>query len=303
LQEVTIAQSAQFDSARAYFLSLADDKKYQLDQAATAAARVIVRLEPLLKDSDNNTPLLLSLQGDAKGKVGDVRDVLCMRELTGWQIGLSCKHNNNAVKHSRLSSTIDFGKEWLGVPCSIDYFDAVTPIFEELDSLRKESSGTAAWSDIEDKGKRFYVPILSAFVAELQRLDSACPNTIPTELFGYFLGRTDFYKVIAEDARRVTHVEGINLHGTLNSSSRVQKAIAKVKQLHLPTRFYHVGFKEKSQTTIDVACDNGWQISMRLHNAKACIEPSLKFDIELVSLPKDVYKHDEPWGNTALLTL
>lgn len=64
--------------------------------------RIIKRLEPQLTEPNGNEPLFLSLQADAEGIKGDVRDVLCIRKKNGWEIGLSCKHNHHAVKHSRL---------------------------------------------------------------------------------------------------------------------------------------------------------------------------------------------------------
>ena len=49
-----------------------------------------------------------------------------------WEVGLSVKHNHDAAKHSRLSHRLDFGKEWFGSPCSQEYWNAVTPIFDRL---------------------------------------------------------------------------------------------------------------------------------------------------------------------------
>ena len=56
----------------------------------------------------------------------------------GWNIGLSCKNNHEAVKHSRLSRTIDFGKEWLGYSISENYKNAINPLFDELDELKSK---------------------------------------------------------------------------------------------------------------------------------------------------------------------
>lgn len=54
--------------------------------------------------------LELEILSDDKGKLGDVRDVLAIRLLQKWEIGVSAKNNHKAVKHSRLSNTIDFGE-------------------------------------------------------------------------------------------------------------------------------------------------------------------------------------------------
>ena len=104
----------------------------KLDSAARAATRIICRLEPQLQNPGRNEPLYLSIQADSQGRAGDVRDVLCIRQQNGWEIGISCKHNHAAVKHSRLSYTIDFGDQWFGRPCSALYFNTIRPLFKEL---------------------------------------------------------------------------------------------------------------------------------------------------------------------------
>ncbi len=45
----------------------------------------------------------------------------------------------------------------------------------------------------------------------------------------------------------------------------------------------------------EVVCDEGWQISMRIHSASSRVEPSLKFDVRLVSFPSSVFTQTEPW--------
>jgi hypothetical protein len=218
-QSVTIEQTAPLETAEKFYIHAPDIFKDKLDKAANAAVRAIIRLEPQLEYPDKNIPLFLSIQTDAKGIAGDVRDVLCIRKQNQWELGLSCKHNHHAVKHSRLSSTIDFGAEWLGIPCSREYFAVVTPMFDELRAMRENSGGTALWSSVVDKNERYYVKILRAFMDELKRLDAANPRIIPERLIRYLIGKNDFYKVITDDSRRVTRVEGINISGTLNRPS------------------------------------------------------------------------------------
>lgn len=121
-QEVSIEDTPQFRTAKNFFNSMSEKMKLDLTAAANAATRVIIRLEPQLEYPSTNIPLYLSLQTDAQGIKGDVRDVLCIRRQNQWIIGLSCKHNHHAVKHSRLSDTIDFGAEWFNIPCSKQYF-------------------------------------------------------------------------------------------------------------------------------------------------------------------------------------
>ena len=302
--EVEIVSSPQMDTARSLYEAVDAEMKIALDKAADAAVRVVKRLEPQLWNPNNNEPLYLSIQSDSAGIKGDVRDVICFRKQNGWEIGFSCKHNHHAVKHSRLSDTIDFGKEWVGVPCSEEYFNTVVPLFTELRTLRDESKNTGKpmlWEEVVDKAERYYIPILQAFIEELKRIDAESNHNIPEALIRYLLGRYDFYKVITDDKNRTTRIEAINLSGTLNINSGVDKSITKVPLLKMPSKFYHIDFKQDSNNTIEVVCDEGWQISMRIHSASSRVEPSLKFDVQLVSFPSSVYTQTEPWTDNEMM--
>jgi hypothetical protein len=65
--------------------------------------------------------------------------------------------------------------------------------------------------------------------------------------------------------------------------------IPKVPRLKLPSRLIEVVYQENSKTTLLVTLNEGWQISFRIHNASSRIEPSLKFDINLVSAPHTLF--------------
>lgn len=294
--DVEIEDSPQMRTAKKFFDNAEQDSKNNLILAAKAAARVIIQLEPQLENPNDNLPLYISIQTDAQGIAGDVRDVVCIRKQNHWQIGLSCKHNHHAVKHSRLSDTIDFGKEWFDIPCSKQYFSEVVPLFHELRTIRDDTKDNkpALWAEIEDKAERYYRPILRSFLDELNRLAATNPD-VPAKLINYLLGRYDFYKVITDDRHRTTRVEAINISGTLNQASGSVKSIVNVEKLRLPTRFYHTDFKPNSDNTIEVVCDEGWTISMRIHNASSRVEPSLKFDVQLISLPGSIHAQIEPW--------
>lgn len=294
---VTVVASDAYRTAQAaYDKAEREGLAYDLTRAANAAARVIMRLEPQLEHGNGNMALVI--QTDAQGIAGDVRDVLCVRGRSGWEIGISCKHNHHAVKHSRLSATIDFGAEWFGIPCSREYFRAVVPIFKELRDMRATAvaNGEALplWNDILDKAERYYVPILNAFLTELRQLAANNPD-VPSRLINYMLGRYDFYKVITDDRHETTRVEAINIAGTLNRPANGHRSIVDVARLRLPTRFYHMGFVPGSDNKIEVVCDEGWALTMRIHNASSKIEPSLKFDVQLVSLPSSIHAQVEPW--------
>ena len=295
--DITIQESDALQTAKTAFEKAEKEGlSDKLVKAANAAARVIIRLEPQLEYG--NGSLNLVIQTDAQGIAGDVRDVVCVRRANGWEIGISCKHNHHAVKHSRLSATIDFGQEWVGVPCSQQYFDAVVPLFNELRDMRanavENGEPLPLWNDIPDKAERYYVPVLNAFLAELKRLADNNPD-VPSKLIEYLLGRYDFYKVITDDRRKTTRVEAINIAGNLNKSANGHRSIVDVAKLKLPTRFYHMGFVPDSDNKLEIVCDEGWTLTMRIHNASSKIEPSLKFDVQLVSLPSSIHAQVEPW--------
>jgi hypothetical protein len=151
------------------------------------------------------------------------------------------------------------------------------------------------WEEVGDKAEKYYVPILQAFMDELKRIDEENKGKVPEALIRYLLGRYDFYKVITDDRNRTTRVEAINIAGTLNANSGKEKPITKVPVLKMPEQFYHIGFKPDSDNTVEVVCDEGWQISMRIHNASSRVEPSLKFDVQLVSFPSSLFTQTEPW--------
>ena len=235
---------------------------------------------------------------DSMGIAGDVRDVLCVRG-NEWEIGLSCKHNHEAVKHSRLSDTINFGRDWFGKSCSQEYFDEVCEVFTPLRKIRDESKACgnpALWNIIADKEENCYVPVLEAFMKELRRLDSQYPGEIPALLIRYLIGTNDFYKVIMNEQRRFTQIESVNINGTLNQTDGRRRALIDVPLMKLPSKFYEIGFKPGSRNTIVVVCDQGWNVSMRIHNASSKIEPSLKFDVQLIAMPSSILTQIEPWS-------
>jgi hypothetical protein len=238
---------------------------------------------------NENDALQLEIVADVAGKTGDVRDVLAIRSLQKWEIGISAKNNHRAVKHPRLSNTIDFGKDWLGFPCSDEYFLATKPIFDNLAKLRTASKATQKWDTLGDYHTSIYVPILEAFRTELLRLDKENPGVVAQRLVEYLIGNQDFYKVIK--GKNKVEIQAYNLHGTLNLPFENIKPKAKIQRLKFPNRLIEVVYQDNSQTTLLVTLNEGWQISFRIHNASSRIEPSLKFDINLVSAPHSLFSN------------
>ena len=85
-QKIIIEDSPQMKTAQKLYGQISEDMKPSLDAAARAAVKIIKRLEPQLVEANGNEPLFLSLQADAAGIKGDVRDVLCIRKQNGWSV-------------------------------------------------------------------------------------------------------------------------------------------------------------------------------------------------------------------------
>lgn len=293
-QDVRIVSSEALNTAKKYHDDSPIKERIKCRQAMAAVMDIFEELEPKLKHPDNDEPLLLGIKQDAAGEVGDVRDVVISRP-SGWEIGISCKHNHMAVKHSRLSNQIDFGQKWFGHPCSSSYFNEIKPVFDRLEALRISTNKTMKWDAIKDKEKEVYVPILKAFMKELIRL-STCFADVPTKLIRYLIGGHDFYKVIALGSAYQTKIQVMKLSDdSLNKPSLKVKPITNIAPYKLPTKFYSIDFMQDSNSTIEVACDHGWNVSMRLHNASRFVEASLKFDVNFVGLPATLFTQTEPW--------
>jgi hypothetical protein len=288
---VKINKDSSYNIAKDCYELFSTIEQNNYNKASKAALNHIFEIEPRLTNPLNNDDYLtLQIMPDSEGIKGDVRDVLFIRSSQNWEIGISAKNNHKAVKHSRLSDKIDFGKEWFGIECSADYFNTVVPIFSELRNLKSQG---ILWRELKDKHKRFYIPILNAFKNELIYLDKINNNEVPASLLKYLIGNKDFYKVIKKG--RKTEIYGFNLNGTLNSSSKNSKSIFKVNRLKLPSRIIELTFKSNSTDTLILTCDEGWQISFRIHNASSIVEPSLKFDINLIGQPQTLYSHHLHW--------
>ena len=207
------------------------------------------------------------IQSDMEGVIGDVRDVVV--DYADHEVGISAKNRHAAVKHSRLSERIDFGRKWLGIPCAPSYFHQIVPIFRELRTLRRQG---AYWRDLDNKSQRFYIPILNAFRDEAVRL---CNGNVdaPRRMVEYLMGEHDFYKVIKENGD--VSVQSFNMHGTLGWG----------RHIRLPNRLIQATEKHGSENTMIFYFDEGWSLSFRIHNAESLVAPSLKFDVQIIGLP------------------
>ncbi len=285
-----VIKNSAFDVAKSCFDSVSANEKSEYLLSASFAVNFLMDIEPRLSNDIGKKDILqLEILSDYHGKAGDVRDVLAIRLLQKWEIGVSAKNNHKAVKHSRLSSNIDFGEKWLGMKVSKSYFDTVTPIFNNLEKIRKESGAKKKWSELGDYHSIIYVPILAAFIKELKSLYKNNPKKVVSSLVGYLVGNKDFYKVIKR--KNSVEIHAYNLNGTLNLP--FEKILPKYKtpRVPLPTEIVDIDLKLNSNTTAIITMNNDWILSFRIHNASSRVESSLKFDINFLKSPEKLFKN------------
>lgn len=290
-RNVRIVENQSYFAVRSEWdaLSVSDKRVYRT--SACAAIPTILELEPRIAEQSDDV-LELLIQPDRRGEEGDVRDILIIRSDISWEIGLSIKHNHFAVKHSRLSNHIDFGDKWFGYPCSQQYWDRVLPVFNYL-QLQKENN--VKFSELPDKERDVYIPIISAFVEELQsQYDSH--NDVAAKMVEYLLGKYDFYKIISMDRERNTKIQSYNLRDTLNQNAiSGRRSSITVPVASLPTRIVSLGIVPNSTNTVELYLDGGWSFSFRIHNAETYVKPTLKFDIQIIGVPVAIITIDCIW--------
>ena len=289
VRPVNIIENSNYNQDKAVWERLDHHEQEVMTKEALAAIPTLMDLEPMIKDC-NDDILVLKLQSDREGVIGDVRDILLIRDNETWEIGISVKHNHFAVKHSRLSSVLDFGQSWYGIPCSDEYWTEIEPIFRPL----IENRGRIAWRDLEDKENNVYIPLLNAFTSEVNRA-AAEDSSVPMKMVEYLLGKYDFYKLIGIDREHKTNLMVFNLRGTLNLASRTCKPKREIPRSLLPSRIVSLNMKPNSTNTLELYMDNGWQFTFRIHNASTMVEPSLKFDINIIGMPTTIVTINCAW--------
>jgi hypothetical protein len=278
--DLPIEESTRSRAARSSFNNSTSVFQEHLSSAANELAKHIYTKET--RNIVANLGEMVRFNSDSAGKTGDVRDVIV--GFDHFSIGISCKNNHSAYKHSRLSSNIDWVRKWGLDPqgCSATYWAKVKPIFGELSRIRNSSNKTALFRDIPEFHENFTIPILDSFEAELRRVlvsrsDSSRPPA--SELISYVIGRKDFYKSIVRSNE--LEILGFNFNGSLS--------IPKSK---LPTQIIAIDALEGSDLSRTVRFDRGYVLNFRLHNASSRVEPSLKFDVQAIGLPSsEIYSH------------
>lgn len=287
---VEIIKNSSYEIAKECFESVSKLEQSEYSLSASFAVNFLMDIEPRLSnDISKNDILQLEILSDDHGKKGDVRDVLAIRLVQKWEIGVSAKNNHNAIKHSRLSSNIDFWEKWIGIKASEGYFETIHPIFDKLEAIRKESNATKKWSEIGDYHSDIYTPILQAFVDEIKKMQKENPGKVAAKLVAYLVGNRDFYKVVKW--KNKVEIYAYNITGSLNLPFKEIQPKYKTPKVPLPTEIMDISFKDASKTTVIVTMNNDWILSFRIHNASSRVESSLKFDINLLKSPKTLFKN------------
>ncbi len=284
LKKVIVDKQNGFNACYRAYESLEKSLQERYLESAKQGVLLLLDCEPLLSEviGSSQNEITLSLQKDKLGEIGDIRDILIYFDR--FCIGLSIKHNHDAVKHSRLSKDLDFGGKWLGVRVSQNYKDTIKPLFERLENAKKEGM---LWRDFPNKEQEIYAPLLQAFKKEVLRIDENKKNKVPQKMVEYLLGKYDFYKAILLEREQKTKLEAYHFNNTLNRSMK-NKPKRIIPLSKLPTRMIYFDFKPKSFNTLELVLNEGWSFSLRIHNASSRVEPSLKFDIKLLSIPVSV---------------
>ncbi len=284
VDNAVIDESQPLCTATECFQELPEVRQQRYMQAARTGINMICGLEPIMVHG--NGELHISIAADRRGQEGDVRDVILLRH-NDWQIGLSCKHNHEAVKHPRITEGKDFGNDWVNIPCSQTFMDIITPVTDSLVARRRD-----LWRNEPNKAY-YYTTILDAYRDEIVRLCEQ--DGVPASLMQYFFGLQDFYKVIMHEKQQTTQVEAFQMNGTLNCNCGRIRPTARITALRLPTRLIEAS--RPSWNKIELVFDNGWAVSMRLHNKDRVMKPtSLAWDINLIGLPPSVYVNTRAWN-------
>jgi hypothetical protein len=287
---IEVIKNSAFYVAKSCFEIVSKDEQSEYLLSASFAVNFLIDIEPRLSnDISPADTLQLEILSDNHGKSGDVRDVLAIRAIQKWEIGVSAKNNHIAVKHSRLSSNIDFGEKWLNIKNSKEYFDTIKPIFDRLKKIRIESGAKKKWIELGDYHTSIYIPILRAFIKELQSLYKREPQKVASNLVSYLVGNKDFYKVIKRKSS--VEIQAYNLNGTLNLPFQDIEPKYQTPKVPLPTEIIDIDLKINSYTTAIVTMNNDWTLSFRIHNASSRVESSLKFDINLLKSPRKLFKN------------
>ena len=244
-----LVDNLEFQRAKSAFRLLSSEKQKALTKNAINCISVLKKYDGNLKSAKS-----VVIQHDKAYRSNDPRDILV--ETEGGEIGITSRNSSDFLKCSKVSRNFDFGKIWYDKPCSSYYWQAVNPVFDDLESRDKQF-----WKNIRNKHDDYYMPILRAFLDEVIRSADA------SKLFHYLLGGKDYYRIVSE--RRYLYITPHNINGRLNFGSKI----------HLPNRIASTYIDPKCKTRANIVFDNYWTITFQLCNPTALIQPWLMFNI------------------------
>ncbi len=212
---------------------------------------------------------------DASARDGDVRDIVISKG--DRDVGISCKSNHKAFKHSRISPESSLRVAWRLSPVSGSdrrYVRELDLLFNQL-----ESQPFDKWSDLGARRKQaFYDACIAAFSKEIRHLIAEIGDSkISPGLVRYFLGSKGYYKCV------------VSGRGSFLQAFCFGRSV--VARISLPRRLVALDFPPGKHGVLHMHFDRGFSFSLRLHNASSGYERSLKFDIQALALPQSLYTH------------
>lgn len=264
-------------TGEAKYNALTTDEQLAMQRASLRIINFLTEYEPWLLQGN-----IVVDHVKATGGATDVSDV--RYTSLHRSVGLSLKSNHDAVRHPRVSPTIDIARQWLGVGTDEQYMNEISGIFGNFNEIC-EINQITRFNQLSNDGKRDYLyrPITESFTALLNRVFSGHNGNVAVEHFlRYLIGDRDFYKAKADFNRNEILIEAYDFSGTLGPRQR----------LRMPTRCLEVAV-EPGRTGmynyVNITFDRGWEVKMRLHTARTEVENSLKWDVQFVGTPRDAW--------------
>lgn len=271
-----------------HFRALSGKEQQSMTKAAEKLFETLVQIEPWVDEGE-----VVIERVRSKGGITDVRDILIKRVKNGVlkkEIGVSLKSNHDALKHQRISPKIDVGQKWLGVASEKHQLERVKSIFKEFKKYCNEND-VERYSELEENTKDMllYSPICQYVAGLFEEVFNGPNGREATQHFlRYLIGSEDFYKARANFKDRELIIDSFNIRGSLK----------KGKMLKMPQRCLDVEIQDSDRgypNKINVVLDNGWEINLRVHNASSRIETSLKWDSQLVGIPREAWQTTIPF--------
>src|SRR5690625_1121056 len=97
LTKITITENEPYKTAKGFFESFNETEQNTFRITASSSINFLLDIEPRLSKGISDKDILqIEIVADKQGQTGDVRDVLLIRSLQKWEIGISAKNNHRA---------------------------------------------------------------------------------------------------------------------------------------------------------------------------------------------------------------